>query len=170
MNKVIVGKIVNTCGLKGEVKVINSSDFVSERYKKNNTLLASNEENGLERTLTIASFRENDKFIYLKFKEINSIEEAETLKESYLVIDGDELESIDDDTFYYYQLLDMEVYYNDEKIGVISEVSDNGPQDLIRVKGNNVNVLVPFVDDFIESVDVKNKKICLRNLEGLLWK
>ena len=45
MNKVIVGKIVNTCGLKGEVKVINSSDFIKERYKKNNTLIVSNEEN-----------------------------------------------------------------------------------------------------------------------------
>lgn len=168
MNKVIVGKIVNTCGLKGEVKVINSSDFVSERYKKNNTLIASNEETGNERTLTISSFRENDKFIYLKFKEINSIEEAETLKESYLVIDANKLEKIDDDTFYYYELLDMEVYYNGKLVGVISEVSDNGPQDLIRVKGNDINVLVPFVNDFIDSVDVKNKKICLKNLEGLL--
>ena len=168
MNKVIVGKIVNTCGLKGEVKVINSSDFVSERYNKNNTLIASNEETGNERTLTISSVRENDKFIYLKFKEINSIEEAETFKESYLVIDADKLEKIDDDTFYYYELLDMEVYYNGKLIGVISEVSDNGPQDLIRVKGTDINVLVPFVDDFIDSVDVKNKKICLKNLEGLL--
>ena len=90
------------------------------------------------------------------------------MKESYLVIDADKLEKIDDDTFYYYELLDMEVYYNGKLVGVISEVSDNGPQDLIRVKGNDINVLVPFVDDFIDSVDVKNKKICLKNLEGLL--
>ena len=168
MNKVIVGKIVNTCGLKGEVKVINSSDFISERYKKNSVLMAVNEEKNMNVNLTVSSFRENDKFIYLKFKEITSIEDAETLKECYLMVDGDELKKINDDTFYYYQLMNMEVYYNAKKVGVISEVNDNGAQDIIRVKGENVNVLVPFVDEFIESVDVENKKICLRNLEGLL--
>ena len=88
MNKVTVGRIVNTCGLKGEVKVINSSDFIKDRYKKNNTLLVSDEKD-VNLTLTISSFRQNDKFIYLKFKEINTIEEAEKLKECYLFIDGD---------------------------------------------------------------------------------
>lgn len=168
MNKVIVGKIVNTCGLKGEVKVINSSDFISERYKKNNVLMVVNEEKGVNKEVTVASFRENDKFIYLKFKEVNSIEEAELLKECFLMVNGDELKKINEDTFYYYELLNMEVYYNGNKIGIISEVNDNGAQDLIRIKGETVNVLVPFVDEFIESVDSANKKICLRNLEGLL--
>ena len=168
MGKVIVGKIVNTCGLKGEVKVINSSDFIEERYKKNNILLASNEEKNVNMPLTISSFRENNKFIYLKFKEINSIEEAEVLKECYLLIDVDELKPASEDTFYYYQLLDMIVYYNDRKIGNIDEITDNGVQDLLRIKGENINFLIPFVDDFVEKIDIKNKAIFLKNLEGLL--
>ena len=168
MNEVVVGKIVNTCGLKGEVKVINSSDFVDQRYKKNNILMVKNEDKGVNLTLTISSFRENDKFIYLKFKEINSIEEAEILKESYLLIDGDLLEKMDEDTFYHYELLNMEVYCNNKRIGIISEISDNGAQDLIRINGTEINVLIPFVNDFIENIDVDNKRIDLKNLEGLL--
>lgn len=168
MNKVLVGKIVNTCGLKGEVKVINSSDFKKDRYKKNNILMVINEDKSINLFLTIASFRENDKFVYLKFKEINSVEEAEPLKESYLMIDGDQLKSISNDDFYHYELLNMEVYYNNKLIGNISEISDNGVQDLLRVKGENINVLVPFVNEFVENVDVENKKIILKNLEGLL--
>lgn len=168
MNKVIVGKIVNTCGLKGEVKVINASDFVSQRYKKNNILIASNEDNSINTYLTISSFRKNDKFIYLKFKEINTIEEALNLKECYLMVDGDELKKINEDTFYYFQLLKMNVYYNGEKIGVIKEISNNGAQDLLRIKGASVNFLVPFVDTFIEKIDEEKKEIVLKNLEGLL--
>ena len=118
--------------------------------------------------LTISSFRENNKFIYLKFKEINSIEEAEVLKECYLLIDVDELKPASEDTFYYYQLLDMIVYYNDRKIGNIDEITDNGVQDLLRIKGENINFLIPFVDDFVEKIDIKNKAIFLKNLEGLL--
>ena len=167
MNKVTVGKIVNTCGLKGEVKVINYSDFIKDRYKKNNTLFVSDEKD-ISLNLTISSFRQNDKFIYLKFKEIDTIEEAEKLKECYLFVDSDQLKKIDDDTFYYYELLNMEVYYNDNNIGFISEVNDNGAQDLLRIKGKNINFLVPFVNDFIEFIDVENKKIILKNLEGLL--
>ena len=168
MNKVIVGKIVNTCGLKGEVKVINSSDFKKERYKKNNVLMAVNEEKNINLSLTVTAFRENDKFVYLKFKEINSIEEAEILKESYLMIDGDELKSISEDDFYHYELLNMDVYYNNELIGNLIEISDNGAQDLLRVKGEKINILIPFVNEFIESIDIENKKINLKNLEGLL--
>lgn len=168
MNKVIVGRIVNTCGLKGEVKVINSSDFKKERYKKNNVLMVCNEDKNIDLSLTVCSYRENDKFIYLKFKEINSIEEAEKLKESYLSIDGDELKKINEDTFYHCELLNMEVYYNDKLIGHVSEISDNGVQDLLRIKGDNVNSLIPFVDEFVENVDTSNNKIYLKNLEGLL--
>ena len=168
MNEVKVGRIVNTCGLRGEVKVINSSSFVEERYKKNSVLMVMNDDKSICEKVTVSSFRRNDKFIYLKFKEINSIEEAEKLKECNLVINGDALEKIDDDTFYYYELLNMKVYYQEKEIGTIVEVNDNGAQDLIRVRGEKSNFLVPFLDEFIESIDTNKKEIYLKNLEGLL--
>lgn len=168
MNKVLIGKIVNTCGLKGEVKVINSSDFINERYKKNNVLNVVNESKNIDESFTISSFRMKDKFIYLKFKEIDSIEKAEVYKESLLMIDTDNLNKIDDDTFYHYELLNMEVYYKDALIGVVSEISDNGVQDLLRIEKNKKGFLVPFLDEFIESIDVENKKIVLKNIEGLI--
>ena len=168
MSKVAVGKIVNTCGLKGEVKVINYSDFVKERYKKGNVFEVVSEDNKINEKLTINAVRSNNKFIYVKFKEIESIEKAQLYKESMLYINSEDLKRINDDTFYHCELLDMEVYYNNKVIGVISEVSDNGVQDLIRVKEGDKSFLVPFLDDFIESIDVENKKIVLKNIEGIL--
>lgn len=168
MSRVMVGRIVNTCGLKGEVKVINSSDFIEKRYKKNNVLIVSSEDKGIEKELTISSCRQNDKFIYLKFKEVNSIEEAEILKECYLLIDTNNIEKTDEDTFYYYELLNMDVYFDGRKIGNVSEIDDNGAQDLIRIKGASINVLVPFVNEFVDKVDVVNKVLYLKNMEGLL--
>lgn len=168
MSKVAVGKIVNTCGLKGEVKVINYSDFVKERYKKGNVFEVISEDNKINEKLTVSAVRSNNKFIYVKFKEIESIEKAQLYKESMLYINSEDLKKIDEDTFYYCELLDMEVYFNNKVIGVISEVSDNGVQDLIRVKKGDKSFLVPFLDDFIESIDVENKKIVLKNIEGIL--
>lgn len=168
MEKVAVGKIVNTCGLKGETKVINYSDFVSDRYKKGSVLRVINEDKNIDEELVVSSVRSNDKFLYVKFKGIDSIEKAEMYKESMLYVDASSLEETDDDTFYHYELLNMEVYFDNELIGVISEISDNGVQDLIRVDNKGKSFLVPFLDDFIESIDVENKKIVLVNIEGLL--
>lgn len=168
MSKVQIGKIVNTCGLKGEVKVINSSDFIKERYKKGNVLNVVNEEKCINELFTIAAFREKEKFIYLKFKEINTIEEAEKYKECLILIDSESLNQIDEDTFYHYQLLDMEAYFNNRLIGKISEISSNGRQDLLRISSDNKSFLVPFLDDFIEEISLEKKKIILKNIEGLL--
>ena len=168
MEKVAVGKIVNTCGLKGETKVINYSDFTNIRYKKGNVFNVVNEEKNINEELTVISFRHGDKFLYVKFKDVDTVEKAEAYKESILYIDGEQLNMIDDDTFYHYQLLNMEVYFNDKLIGKISEITDNGVQDLIRVENNGKSFLVPFVDYFIDSIDVNNKKISLVNIEGLL--
>jgi len=170
VSKVQIGKIVNTCGLKGEVKVINSSDFIKERYKKGNVLNVVNEEKCINELFTIAAFREKEKFIYLKFKEINTIEEAEKYKECLILIDSESLNQIDEDTFYHYQLLDMEAYFNNRLIGKISEISSNGRQDLLRISSDNKSFLVPFLDDFIEEISLEKKKIILKNIEGLLWK
>lgn len=168
MEKVAIGKIVNTCGLKGEVKVINYSDFVKERYKKGNIVKVINDNNKIDEELTVSSVRSSDKFLYVKFKEIESIEKAESYKESMLYVDVNELSENDENTFYHYELLNMEVYFNDSLIGKISEISDNGRQDLIRVEDKNKSFLVPFIDDFIDSIDVSSKKIILKNIEGLL--
>ena len=134
MEKVLVGKIVNTCGLKGEVKVINCSDFIEERYKKGNVLNIVNTSKNIDESVTISSFRKNDKFVYLKFKEIDSIDKAQIYKESELLISANNLKKIDDDTFYHYELLNMDVYYNNECIGSVSEISNNGHHDLLRIE------------------------------------
>ena len=84
------------------------------------------------------------------------------------MIDSEELKHIDKDTFYHYELLNMNVYYKDQLIGVVSEISDNGRQDLLRIEKNNKSFLVPFLDEFIESIDVENKRIILKNIEGLV--
>lgn len=169
MKKVAIGKIVNTCGLKGEVKVLNLSDFSNERYKNNNVINVYNDEKGINERFTICSVRRKEKFIYLKFKEITSIDQAEVYKDSLLIIDGNLLKRKNSDTYYYFELIDMKVNFNDKEIGTISEISDNGRQDLIRVsKSDGISFLVPFLDEFIEKIDLENKKIFLKNIEGLL--
>ena len=58
---------------------------------------------------------------------------------------------------------------NDEKIGEVVNISTNSSQDLLNIKNGFGQVdLVPFVNEFFPVVDVKNKKIIIKPIEGLL--
>ena len=80
-------------------------------------------------------------------------------------------ESLDEDEFLIDELVGLNVYDNDngDKLGFVIGVSNNGASDLISIKTNSKKVfLVPFVKAIVPVVDIKNKKIMINNLEGLL--
>lgn len=165
---VVVGKIVNTRGLKGQVKVINYSDFMSLRYKKNSKIEVYNEITKEYKELTISSFSYDHKFVYLTFKDHNFIEDVEIYKNSLLVKKIKDLEKLDEDTFYYYELLNKKAFYNNKEVGVVSNVIPNAGQTLLRISKDDKSFLVIFIDEFIKEVDLENNKIILQNIEGLL--
>lgn len=167
---VLVGKIVNTRGLKGEVKVFNYSDFPLLRYKKGNRVDIYDESNDTYINLEIEKFISDPKFVYLKFKDIDSIEEVLVYKDKYIVKKEDELEKLEEDTYYYKDFVGLKVIYNEKEIGEVVDIFDNGNQSVLRIKTNDTTILVLFIEDFVENVDIENNKITLKNLEGLLWR
>ena len=81
-----VGKIVNTHSLKGEIKVISSTDFEEERFKKGSKLLITRG-NQLIREVIVESYRKHKNSLLVKFEKIDSIEEAEKFKNLQLKVD-----------------------------------------------------------------------------------
>ena len=80
-------------------------------------------------------------------------------------------ENLDEDEFLIDELVGLEVcdVESGKKLGFVIGVSNNGANDLISVKTNSKNIsLVPFVKAIVPVVDLKNKKIMINNIEGLL--
>ena len=78
-------------------------------------------------------------------------------------------ENLDDDEFLIDELVGLNVYDGEERVGSVVGVSNNGASDLLSVKTNSKNVcLVPFVKAIVLSVDIKKKRIQINNIEGLL--
>lgn len=168
MEHVVVGKIVNTRGLKGEVKVVNYSDFKDLRYKKGKKIEIFNETSKEYTSETISSFSEDHKFVYLNFKGLSKIEEVEKYKGCLLIVKSDGLEKLEEDSYHYHQLINANVFYQNEKIGFIKEIISVGDNQLIRVADENRSFLVPFVDEFVEKVDIEGNNVILINLVGLI--
>lgn len=170
MNKFVsVGKILNFHGIQGEAKVgfsKNQQDFLmslSEVFvKSDNDYLP----------LKVSRSRINKNFAIIKFDGINSVNELLPYKGQLLFVEESTIRSnLAEDEFLIDELVGITVFdvKTDKSLGVVIGVSNNGATDLLSVKVNDGSVhFVPFVKDIVPEVSIKDKKIMLNNLEGLL--
>ena len=169
MSKYIsVGKILNFHGIQGEAKVGYSKNQLDFFCSLKEVFVLSEHEYV---PLKIKSCRLNKSFAIVKFEGINSINDILPYKNSLLFVQEETIrESLDEDEFLIDELVGLEVFdTNDRKIGFIIGVSNNGATDLLSVKTKSKKVsLVPFVKAIVTHVSIKDKKVVINNLEGLV--
>ena len=113
MNYFNVGKIVNTQGLQGEMRVLSVTDFAEERFKKGAELALFDEKDQFVQTVTIASHRKQKNFDIIKFKDMYHINAIEKYKGYSLKVAEEDLNALDDGEFYYHEIIGLEVYEGD---------------------------------------------------------
>ncbi len=164
----IIGKIINTHGIDGELKIIEQTDF-PERFSVGNTIyLIDSKEEAVP--VEIESYRQMNKFGLLKIKGYNDIATAESLKGIELKIKKEQVGELDKGEYYYFEIIGCEVYTTaGELIGTVDSVMSPGANDVWVVKDNKNNeYLIPFIPPVVKSVDIKNKRIEIEVMEGLL--
>ena len=169
MEYIQIAKLNKTFGLKGEFRAYSLTDFPEERFKKGKTMFFLDPKTSETTPFTLSSYRKKDPFVFIGFKEIQTIEEAEKHLGKFLVIPKEEA-VIPNGAFHVFDLLDCEVYSEEgEKIGVVIDIFSYSPVKNLRIKREGKNDLqVPFVDQFIKQVDVEAKRIVIHVIEGLL--
>lgn len=164
-----VGKIINTHGLKGEVKVLSSTDFENERFKKGSSLIITRG-NQVIREVIVESYRNHKNMILVKFEDINSIEEAEKLKNLQIKVELSDDNSLEENEFYFYEIIGCEVFDESSNLlGVISEILTPGANDVWVIKSDlGKEILIPYIEDVVKKIDVENKRIDIEVMEGLI--
>lgn len=157
----LVGKIVGTHGIKGELKVKSDTSF--DRFKKGNKLYVDKTEE-----ITINSHRQHKGMELITINNFTNINDVLGYvgKELYVPHNREELK---EGEFYYEDLIGLDCYDSkDNLIGTIKDLQEV-PQGLIlEIKGKTKTILIPFVDEFIEYIDLENNKIAINEIEGLL--
>ncbi|MBP2256175.1 ribosome maturation factor RimM [Virgibacillus alimentarius] len=167
MNMFSVGKIINTHGIQGEVKVKRISDF-DERFNVGETLYAV-EENENPIPLVIDGHRNHKGFELMHFKGYDSINDVAPFKGMYLKITEKQLTELEEGEYYYHEIIGNTVFTDTgEKIGEISEILSPGANDVWVVKQEiGKDILIPYIDDVVIEVDVPAKKVIIKPMEGL---
>jgi 16S rRNA processing protein RimM len=163
MDSLEIGKIINTHGLKGEVKISAWTDSPEDFENFSYALTKSGQK------LNIEGIKYQKNNIIVKFREINSINEAEGYKNSVLYLPKEEMGHLPENVYYIADLLGCEIFeVSGRNIGILQDVFSTGSNDVYDIKRQNAkNLLVPIIDGVVKSVDIENRKIVIKIPEGL---
>lgn len=165
-----VGKIVNTHGIKGEVRVISRTDFPEERYKIGNVLYLFMPKSNAPIELTVKSHRSHKNFDLLTFEGYENINEVEKFRDGIIKVSESQLGDLNEGEYYYHEIIGCSVATIDgEELGKVSEILSPGANDVWVVKGKGgKELLIPYIEDVVKKVDIKEKIILIEPMEGLL--
>jgi len=159
-----VGKIVNTHGVKGCMKVLALTDEL-ERFDELDYVYT--EIDNMKRKVKDVWYRKG--MVYLELEGISNMDDAIKLKESFVSIEENQLKELPQDTYYIFEHEGLEVYSAEgEYIGKIKEVFQTGANDVYEVKNKTNTYYIPAIKDVVKEVNIKDKKVIINVIEGLL--
>lgn len=165
--EIIIGKIVNTKGLKGEVKILSNSDFKEERFKKGNEILIKYQNEFIK--MKITSWKTHKNTDILKFENYDNINKIEKYKGCNIYAEKIKDDNLKDDQYLLDELLNYEIIENSNTLGLVVKVYNLVNRTYIDVKlGNGATKKIPFIKPFIQKVDKNNKTIEIQSISGLL--
>lgn len=166
-NFVSVGKILNFHGVQGEAKLGYSRDREEFLSQLKDVFV---EIDGEYVKLEISKLRFTPKCGIIKFRGIDSLNDILAYKGKLIFVTEETARDfLEEDEFLIDELVGLDVFDGEKKVGAVVGVSNNGANDLLSVKNLDKKVcLVPFVKAIVLSVDIKNRRIQINNLEGLL--
>lgn len=165
---ITIGEIVNTHGIKGEVRVKNFSDFPEERYKVGNIIYLDKKNYPLKE-LTITRYRLHKNFTLLTFEGYTNINDVEQYVGSKLQAPVSDQIDLEEKEYFMSDIIGLSVFDEAKHyIGEISEIMETAANDVWVVKRNNKkDLLLPFIESVILDIDVENNEVIIHILEGL---
>lgn len=158
-----IGKIVNTHGIRGDIKVqpwCDSPDFLAEfdtLYRKDQS------------PITITSAKVHKGCVLMHVEGVDTVEQAQALRGMTLYMNRDDVE-LEEGAFFIQDVIGLPVY--DERvgreIGVVKEISDGPAGDLYIIQDGKTQHMIPGVPEFLKEVDLENGRVTVHTIEGLL--
>lgn len=167
MNKYLeLGQIVNVKGLKGEVKV-NSFTDDNTKFERIPKVFIKQKSNLKEYEIEKVGYNKNQ--VIIKFKNIDTVEEAEKLRNSYIVVDREIFGELPEGVYYIADLIGLKVFTeSNEYLGKVDDIFSTGSNDVYVVKDElGKQKLLPGIDEVIKVIDIESGKIIVNLIEGL---
>lgn len=162
-----IGQIVNTFGIKGMVKVMPFTENI-ERFSKMKTVYVKNKKENKKYEIEEVKYHKN--MVLVKFEGIENPEQADLLRNSYLIVDRETEEPLEAGRYYIVDMIGLDVFTDDnEYLGKLEDIYNTGSNDIYVVKNElGKQILLPAIEDVIKSIDMDNKKVIVHLIPGLV--
>ena len=162
------GQIVNTFGIKGMVKVKPFTENTKKRIDNLKKVYIKNKNEKKE--YEIEEVKYHKEMVLIKFKGIENPEQANILRNSYLVIDRENEKPLEEGTYYIVDMIGLEVYTEEgKKIGILDDIFNSGSSDIYVVKDElGKQILLPAIEEVIKKIDMKERKMIVHLIPGLM--
>lgn len=161
-----VGQIVNTFGIKGQLKVKPFTDDM-ERFEELKTIYIC-KKNEMKK-VEIEDVKYNKQCVLLKVKGIEDLTQAEKYKGLFLKIDRKDAKKLPKDTYFIADILGLEVYTDEgELLGKVDDIFPTGANDVYVVKDElGKQILLPSIPEVLKEIDLEKGKVIVHLIEGL---
>ena len=162
-----VGQIVNTFGIKGEVKVTPFTDDINRFDDLKKVYVKTRKDDKLYK---VENVRYHKNMVLLKFEGVENPEQAELLKNAYLEIDREDAIPLQKGQYFIVDLIGLDVYTDEGKLlGKVDDIYNTGANDIYVIKDElGKQVLLPGIKEVIKEVDLDNEKIIVHLIPGLI--
>ena len=162
-----IGKIVNTVGIKGEIRVFPTTDDAKRFNMLKEITVVSPK--GEQRVLHVQKVRHHRNLVMLLLEGITNMDDAAKLKGSTIIVAREDALPLSDGEYYVPDLIGLDVQDENGKIGVLTDVLVTGANDVYVVKKpDGKEVLLPAIEQCILNVDIENKTMTVHLMEGLV--
>ena len=162
MKYIRIGKIVNTHGIKGELRLLSSFKYKDRVFKRDFKLYVGKD----KEMVIVNSYRKHKNFDMVTLKGYDNINQVLKYKGMYAFINRDDL-VLGNDEYFDEDIIGLDVYMDKLYRGKVIRIDKYPSSDMLVINNNDKKYLVPYVNDFIDNIDIDKKIINLKYIEGL---
>lgn len=162
-----IGQIVNTFGIKGMVKIKPFTDDIN-RFDKLEKIYIKDKNGKKEYQIQEVKYHKN--MVLMKLEGIDTPEQADKLRQSYLLVDREKEKPLEEGVYYIVDLIGLKVYTDEDVLlGNVEDIFNTGSNDIYVVKDENgKQVLLPGIPEVLKKVDLENGRITVHLIPGLM--
>ncbi len=162
MKYILIGKIVNTHGLKGEVRILSSFKYKNKVFIPNMKIYIGKDKIPEE----INTYRHHKIFEMITMKNYNDINQILKYKGEYLFVNKEDIkleknEYLDED------IIGLNVYTDNKYLGTVKKIEDHNSNIILLVKNDSKTYLIPYNFDIITNINLETKEMHVNNIPGL---
>lgn len=161
MTLIKIGKIVNTHGIKGELRLLSKFPYKNKVFINNMKIYIDKKD--IE---VINTYRKHKNFDMITLKGYSNINEVLKYKGKYVYVDNNDI-VLDNNKYLDEDLIGLNVIYEDNDKGVITDIERYEKTVLFNIKGNDKEYLIPYNDNLIDKIDINDKKVYIKDIKGL---